>query len=98
MFCVFVTLFDFNCRMSMPSPHPQESYNVDNDDDGHSNSNTAERKIISVPRTSELSEPESDWIEPTFHACNEFSAANNHQKALEAFHLLKVNPSIQACY
>jgi hypothetical protein len=69
----------------MSSRYPQESYNVDNDDDGHSNSDIAE-----------IAEPESDWIEPMFHARNEISAANNHQKALEAFHLLKVNPTIQA--
>ncbi|KAJ4811885.1 UvrABC system protein C [Rhynchospora pubera] len=65
------------------------------DDDENSDSGTAEMDV-SVPRMLSSAESESDWIEPAIHACSEISSSsNNRQKALEAFHQLKVNPSIQ---
>ncbi|XP_078176788.1 uncharacterized protein LOC144571378 isoform X2 [Carex rostrata] len=82
-------------QMSIPSTFPQQR---DDGDDAYedSNSDTAEREIMSVSRTSATTEPESDWIEPALNACSEISTTpNNCQKALEAFHLLKVNPSIK---
>ncbi|KAJ1702271.1 hypothetical protein LUZ63_002050 [Rhynchospora breviuscula] len=66
-------------QISIPSVLPQER-----DDDENSDSGTAKTEFV------------SDWIEPAFHACSEISSSsNNRQKALEAFHQLKVNPSIQ---
>ncbi|KAJ3706694.1 hypothetical protein LUZ61_010399 [Rhynchospora tenuis] len=78
-------------QISIPSVLPQER-----DDDENSDSGTAESEVVSVPRMSASAESESDWIEPVFHVCSEISSSsNNRQKALEAFHQLKVNPSIQ---
>ncbi|KAJ3680609.1 hypothetical protein LUZ60_016887 [Juncus effusus] len=64
--------------------------------------NTEEQERVSIPRSNRSSAEistgsESDWMEPTFHACNQLSSSSSkdRQKVLEAFRLLQTSPSVQ---